>query len=287
MDNENNSLICTSQQDDKQRELPRAIAKEKNGIVLYWVEELGIAGLHRKGLARLLDCNSKTVDTFLKDDTLQGLVTAEIVTENGLRTVTLIPETHLSAVLRKIARSKCKEETRDRAMDALEQLAAAGFKLMVMMELAPAELAARAVSHLDSQNENIRLQNENLQLREKLIQTTSSMVQLHGEALGLAIAGFDGQVVEVKVKTTEVLNPVTAHSVEFLSANQLAQEVKRRTGQNIKNADFIRKLKAANRDDLIVAVTRNATCEYVTPESIDEAIAVVFNGTPRQRLLGM
>lgn len=84
--------------------------------------------------------------------------------------------------------------------------------------------------------------------------------------------------------TTEVLNPVTGNSDEFLSAKQLADEVKRRTGQNIKNADFIRKLKSANRDDLILPVTRNATAEYVKPEDLDEAMQIVF-GNVKQGLL--
>lgn len=127
-------------------------------------------------------------------------------------------------------------------------------------------------------------QNENLKLRLQLAEQTSTLVALHGESLGLAIAGFDGQVVEVRIATTEVLNPVTGYSDEFLSATQLSAEVKRRTGQNIKNADFIRKLKAANRDDLILPVTRNATCEYVQVEDLDDAIKVVF-GTSKQGIL--
>lgn len=145
-------------------DLPRAIAKEKNGIVLYWVEELGLAGVHINGLALLLQCNPKTAKSAIEAVTQITLFEAEIVTEQGLRTVTLLSETDLATVLRYISRSKCKEETRDRADDVRDKLASAGFKLMVMMELAPSELAARAVSHLDKEIELEKTRNEGRKL---------------------------------------------------------------------------------------------------------------------------
>ena len=37
--------------------LPRATAKEKDGIVLYWVEELQVAGIHYSGVAKILECD--------------------------------------------------------------------------------------------------------------------------------------------------------------------------------------------------------------------------------------
>jgi hypothetical protein len=118
----------------------------------------------------------------------------------------------------------------------------------------------------------------------KRTELTSTLVAMHGESLGLAIAGFDGQIIEKKTTVTEVLNPATGSTVEFLSADQLAKEVKKRSGQKTKNAEFIRQLKAANRDDLIVPVTRSATYEYVCPDTIDEAILVVY-GSSKQMVI--
>jgi hypothetical protein len=61
--------------------------------------------------------------------------------------------------------------------------------------------------------------------------------------------------------------------------------VQRRSGQKVKsNADFIRKLKLANRDDLVLPVTRNTTCEYIAADKLDEAIDVVY-GKCKQQLL--
>lgn len=139
------------------------------------------------------------------------------------------------------------------------------------------------------QNDRIReleLENENLKLRTGLVDLTNTIVGLHGEALGLTIAGLNiGQIIEIKIPVTEVLNPATGKCDEFLDAKQLASEVARRSGQKVKNADFIRKVKSANRDDLILPVTRNMTCEYIRAEDLDEAIDVVFSQS-KQRLLG-
>jgi hypothetical protein len=130
---------------------PRAIAKEKDGIVLYWVEELQVAGLHVQGLAKLLQCGADLVsDTIKRLETVGQVVVlqAETVTTQGLRTVGLVTESDLSKVLRSIERSKAKEETRERAGDVRDQLAAAGFKLMVMLELAPQQLKAQLDAHV-------------------------------------------------------------------------------------------------------------------------------------------
>jgi hypothetical protein len=113
------------------------------------------------------------------------------------------------------------------------------------------------------------------------VTNASLLVSMHGESLGLTIAGLNiGQIVEVKV-----LYPVTGNTAEFLDAKQLVAEVHRRSGQKVKsNAEFIRQVKAANRDDLTISVTRNATGEYIKPDKLDEAIELVY-GRCKQQLL--
>lgn len=142
---------------------------------------------------------------------------------------------------------------------------------------------------IPAQNDRIReleLEVRALELRTGLVNLTNTIVGLRGEALGLTIAGLNvGQIIEVKIPVTEVLNPVTGKCDEFLDAKQLASEVARRSGQKVKNADFIRKVKSANRDDLILPVTRNMTCEYIRAEDLNEAIDVVF-AKSKQQLLG-
>ncbi len=131
---------------DINRKLPRAIAKEKDGIVLFWVEQLDIAGIHQRGLASLLRCNPKTIAQSVTV-TQTPLLEAEALTPQGLRTITLVLESDIPKLLRYIARSKAKAETRDNADDLRDRLAQAGFKLMVMMEVVPDKLAQQAVNH--------------------------------------------------------------------------------------------------------------------------------------------
>lgn len=72
----------------------------------------------------------------------------------------------------------------------------------------------------------------------------------------------------------------------ILTADQIKREIKKRTGQTIPSLKyFIDEIRKANRDDLIVPVTRHTTSEYVTPENLDEAIDIVFRDK-KQKLIG-
>ncbi|MGA1256723.1 MAG: hypothetical protein ACO3YX_06870, partial [Candidatus Nanopelagicaceae bacterium] len=67
---------------------------------------------------------------------------------------------------------------------------------------------------------------------------------------------------------------------------QLKKIIKTKTGQTIPSMKwFTDKLREKGRDDLLVAVTRHQISEYVTPEALGEAIALVF-GDNRQMLIG-
>ena len=134
--------------------------------------------------------------------------------------------------------------------------------------------------------ERLKLINENLKLQIRRDELESSMLTIHGTAVVLALRGCSDQIVKQEVLTTEVVKESTGQSQRFLTADQLKKEVKRRTGQNISTLKgFIQVLRAKGRDDLIVPITRSSTNEYVTPETIDEAISVVY-GQDRQKLLG-
>lgn len=261
---------------------PRAIAKEKDGIVLYWVQELGVAGIHVRGVMQLLESETATVHNVIAS--LQGdrqitILEAEIVTPGGLQGVQLVTETDLPKVLRKIERSKAKEETRDRAGDIRDRLAAAGFKLMVMLELAPRQLKEQIDAHVSEVDKLLEIE----RLRYKARELDGTMLTMHGSAW-LALQGAG--IAERHTIVTEVVQPERNRSTRILTADQLKQAVKERTGQNLKSmAEFMRKLRAAGRDDLLVPVTRNETREYVCPDFLDEAIAVVYREC-RQSLLG-
>jgi hypothetical protein len=126
------------------KKLPRAIAKEKDGIVLYWVEGQKREGINQRGLSRLLECNPKTVAALMSCVTETSIFDAEIVTESGGKAVTLIDGEGVADLLLELIGSKAKIETRTLAKIVLKKLTAAGLKLAVMLELAPQQLADQA-----------------------------------------------------------------------------------------------------------------------------------------------
>ena len=258
--------------------LPRAIAREKDGIVMYWVEELNKGGLHINGIARLLDCDPKSITQYMRS--VVGLVTfeAEIVTDKGIKPVVLLFAEELQKLLRHIARSKSNTALRDRADDFRDKLAAAGFDLALALEFNPQQLTTQIQNYADSRTRELELENENLRLKD-------SLITLHGVEVALTLMGRSGQIVPIERVSTEIVNPATGRTDKILTADQLKAEVTRKTGQKPKSMKIIvDKLKAKGRDDLLVPVTRHSTSEYVLADRLDEAISVVY-GDERQALL--
>jgi phage anti-repressor protein len=139
---------------------------------------------------------------------------------------------------------------------------------------------------MEMQSEILKLQNDNLKLQAELRNIDSTMITLHGVELTLALRGKSDQIVRVETLATEVVNPKTGNTDRILTADQLKIIIKQNTGQNIPSMKwFTDKIKEKNREDLLMPVTRHQTNEYVTPETLAEAIALVF-GENRQMILG-
>jgi hypothetical protein len=141
---------------------------------------------------------------------------------------------------------------------------------------------------IPAQSEAIKELELRVRLEEQIsrnIQLKNSMIAMHGIELGLTIIGKEDRVVEVEKISTEIVQPATGRCDRILTAEQLLKEIRRKTGQNPKNMkQFTDKLKANGRDDLLRPVTRHSISEYVDPDRLDEAIAVVY-GKQRQGLI--
>jgi hypothetical protein len=141
---------------------------------------------------------------------------------------------------------------------------------------------------IPAQNEALRyleLENENLRLKQQRTAEAKTLLPMYGEELALTILGFEPQIIKVETLATEVVQPETGRCDRILTSPQLIKEVRRKTGQNLKSMkQFTDKLKANGRDDLLMPVTRSNTLEYVAPDRLDEAIAVVY-GKERQGLI--
>lgn len=231
--------------------------------------------MHVRGIAKLLECEARTVSNQIEGCVEISVLEAETVTEGGLQGVYLVLGEDLATLLEQIIFSSVAEPTRRMASALLKKLAAAGFKLAVMLELAPQKLL-EDVKVATSDQARI------LELEQRLLETKSAMLTIHGAELGALILGKQDQIVKVKEVSTEIVNPATGRCDNVLTADQFKSEVQRKTGQKPKSLKaFIDKLKAEGRDDLTIAVTRHSTCEYVAADKLDEAIGVVY-GHARQ-----
>ena len=142
---------------------------------------------------------------------------------------------------------------------------------------------------IPQQSEHIReleLQNAILEKQLALRHLDNNMLTMHGAELVLALRGKSDQIVKVETVVTEVVNPKTERCDRIVSSDQLKQIVKQNTGQSIKSMKwFVDEVKRLNRNDLLVAVTRHQTGEYVSADGLSEAIALVFNNN-RQMVIG-
>jgi hypothetical protein len=160
----------------------RAIAKETGDITLYWIDELQVAGIHQRGLAKLLGCDPITIRRVIDGGTQITILQAEVVTEGGIQGVTLIQESDLPNILESINLSKAKVETRKAAMHVLKAFATAGFKLMAMLELAPQQLVAQVEQHIGAVSpkttaEMLVVYAQQMVEQERRIQTVEAKVE--------------------------------------------------------------------------------------------------------------
>ena len=121
----------------------KAYAKEVEGILLYWVPEIKVAGLHQRGLMRMLGTGSdlvRNVIASLEAERRIALLEAEVQSDGGIQGVRLISETDLPKILRRIERSKAKDSVKDLAGDLRDRLASVGMKLLTMYHVVPEEL---------------------------------------------------------------------------------------------------------------------------------------------------
>lgn len=131
-----------------------------------YLEDKDVAGIHTRGLAKLIGCDPKTVQNALEGvkescfencETVTGIVfegvnkglflDAKIQTAGGPQTVTFILENGVVEILERIADSKCKQETKDSARRLYRQFARAGFKLYAMLKVDPDALKKKVDAH--------------------------------------------------------------------------------------------------------------------------------------------
>jgi hypothetical protein len=107
---------------------------------LIYLKEEGIAGIHARGLAKLLDCDEASIRHAMVAANHCDILEAQIPTAGGIQGAKFILESGVMAILKYIRRGKFADSTKLAAEDLYDRFAEAGFKLYVMLKVEPEAL---------------------------------------------------------------------------------------------------------------------------------------------------
>ncbi len=160
------------------------------GIELVYLEDRDAAGIHFRGLAKIVDCNAQTISDAAKGVKDEDIVELEIQTAGGLQRVKFVLENGVVQILETIIDSRCKKETRDNAKDLYRRFAKAGFKLYTMLQVAPEVLKTQVDRHVEEM-EILRLRKEVLSLEKDLLDKRDWIVRTMPEPIQQKILGYN------------------------------------------------------------------------------------------------
>ena len=126
------------------------LVRESDGVDFYYNPKTKSTAMSLRGIARMLRCQHNTISKLAGKLNLKK--EAELLTRKGLKWVSLVTEDNIADLLEAIAKSRMKKETRNRATEILKKYARAGFKLQVMLEVAPEEVAKEAIRRIDDES---------------------------------------------------------------------------------------------------------------------------------------
>lgn len=114
-------------------------AIEESGLI--YLKEERVAGIHMRGLARLLGCDVSAIKYASVAVSECDILKREMPTAGGVQGVLFVLEPGVRSILKHIRRGNFAQETKDAAEDLYDRFAEAGFKLYVMLKVAPESIA--------------------------------------------------------------------------------------------------------------------------------------------------
>ncbi len=155
---------------------------KEDGTEMYYSTKTGKCAMGIKGIARYLGCDVKTISNqAVKFGLGKG---HEMYTEQGLRMVNLIMENELNELFTAILKSRCKQSTKDRVLEIQGKYVQAGFRLQVLLEVAPEQVAKEAINHIKD---------------ESKLEEVRDHAELHGQYLRSEYAlNYEGEKNELK-----------------------------------------------------------------------------------------
>lgn len=126
-----------------------AVIKTVEGVELYWVESLVDGGVNLSGLSSMLNYDKSNLSTLLKQIPNLDSLDANINTAGGQQTAKIYMGASVIRILNHITNSGIQDKEVKKAANTLfDQLAIAGFRLGLMMQVTPDRLTSNQKSYL-------------------------------------------------------------------------------------------------------------------------------------------
>lgn len=122
------------------------LIRKEDGSEFYYSTKTKKTAISLSGFARLVGCNQMSISNLASK--LELGKEHQMYTPKGIQAVKLLMEDDLPKIFEAIASSKMKKETKQNAASVSAKFIQAGFRLMVMLEVAPEEVAKEAINHI-------------------------------------------------------------------------------------------------------------------------------------------
>lgn len=142
------------------------LIEKEDGTQMYYSTKSNTCAMNVKGLAKMLNCHPQTALNKLVNLGLGKK--AEMYTQYGVKLVNLVHETEIPKLLNGLLESRCKQSTKDRVREVQSSYVQAGFRLQVLLEVAPEVVAMEAINHITD---------------EETLEAVKDHSELHGQYL--------------------------------------------------------------------------------------------------------
>lgn len=127
------------------------LIRESDGVDFYYSTKTGKTAMSMKGIARMLECDYTGIR---KQSKYLGIEKqAELLTSRGIRKVYFVVEDDIAELLEAVVNSRMKKETKKKAAEVSKKYIQAGFRLQVLLNVAPQQIAKEAIDRVDNEQE--------------------------------------------------------------------------------------------------------------------------------------
>ena len=171
----------------------RHLIETEKGYHVYFSEKSGKTGINPKSLARILGCDVKTImNAGVK---LTVLKEYQMYTQQGIQGVKIILDKDIPSVLEYLTKGRHGKKTKASAAKLLKDYAEKGFRLDLLLEIAPEEVVNQVIDKIEDKDALLRISVRAESKVARLNFTNAIKNQIEQkEAIGLIIATSTNEI---------------------------------------------------------------------------------------------